>query len=103
MTGDRDTTARLQRLLRVDAAAAGCTIRALDEDSHAVPWRCAWFDGTRHHLHFQARVDGRLDAWLGTLDAREWRVPGQLVIDWAVARHGDRLILTALALDPDSA
>lgn len=98
-----DATARLQRRLLTDALAAGCAITALEADSGAVPWHSAGFDGTRHHLHFQVASGVALDAWLAMLETREWRMSGQLVIDWALERIDSRLILTALSLDPDRA
>ena len=99
----RDGTARLQRALLADAVSAGCAIRGWDADSHSVPWCSACFDGTRHHLHFQAEPSAALDQWLATLDTREWQVLGLLVVDLAAEREGDRLILTAVTLDPDTA
>ena len=50
MTRPRDATARLQHIVLADALTAGCAIEALEADSHAVPWRSACFDATRHHL-----------------------------------------------------
>lgn len=99
----RDRTARLQRTVLADAMRAGCTIRGLDADSHSVAWCSACFDGSRHCLHFQASPGAVLDQWLTTLDTHEWQVPGLLVVDLAAERDGDRLILTAVTLDPDTA
>lgn len=102
MIRHRDLTARLQRSVLADARSAGCTIEGRDADSHSVPWCSVCFDGARHHLHFQAPPSAALDAWLATIDTREWQVPGLVVVDLAATRDGDRLILTALTLDPDS-
>lgn len=99
----RDKTARLQRAMLADAISAGCSMQALGALSHSLAWCSACFDGTRHHLHFQAMPSAALDQWLGTLDTREWQVPGLLVVDLAAERDGERLILTAVTLDPDTA
>jgi len=103
MTGHDDGTTRLRQAITADALIAGCAIKGLEADSHALAWCSAGFDGTRHHLHFQAPPDASLNNWVATLDSREWQVPGLLVVDLAVTRDGDRLILTAVTLDPDRA
>lgn len=103
MTRPSDGTARLQQAIVADALIAGCAIRGLEADSHALAWCSTGFDGTRHHLHFQAPPSASLDDWLATLDSHEWQVPGLLVVDLAATRDGDRLILTAVTLDPDRA
>ncbi len=103
MTRHNDGTAGLRQAITADALIAGCAIKGLEADSHALAWCSAGFDGTRHHLHFQAPPDASLNNWLATLDSREWQVPGLLVVDLAATRDGDRLILTAVTLDPDRA
>jgi len=103
MTRPSDGTARLRQAIVADASIAGCAIKGWEADSHALAWCSAGFDGTHHHLHFQAPPSASLDDWLATLDSREWQVPGLLVVGLAATRDGDRLILTLVTLDPDRA
>lgn len=42
MTGHDDGTIRLRQAITADAMIAGCAIRGLDADSHALSWCGAW-------------------------------------------------------------
>lgn len=98
-----DATTAFLRAIRVSFVNLDFTV----EDVRSRSWASATFVGARHELQFRVTGDGAgeaAEAFVGSLDAREFELRGHILADIAMAakepvEDGVRLRLEALTVE----
>jgi hypothetical protein len=83
MSRGPDAATLLERALCRAAADAGVTMTV--DSVESARWSSVTFTGARHEVRISAPHSPALDGWLADLPEQEFRMPGHLVADLAVA------------------